>query len=401
MSSEDSGRGDAIRQAREWIEIGNNERSRGASGLEASLAAYDRAVDLVSPLCDSETSPYRDALASAWINKGIALMNHGSVEALKRSIPCFDKAIELRTTLVGLDDPWFRYNLIGVWINRGDALARLGDAASRASALASYDEALRLGAGMETDPRPKVSWRLALAHVNRGALLVLMGQESGFPEAHRAFDSAIALLGDGSDSQRLIAAYAWEGKAEVLGRRGSEAEARDCARRSLAFVAGIESSAIDAAVVGLKARVALCANSRSLLARAGTTAAERNEVLEALDAADEGLRLAYAWPETRLLWPLIVELFRFASLGYAALQPQFLEEFIGDFMKSGASPELTSALRPLAIHAVRGAVGRLADAGLQRAGLKETEIALFGELRRTLEDLEKGRRPQATGVNIP
>jgi hypothetical protein len=113
--------------------------------------------------------------------------------------------------------------------------------------------------------------------------------------------------------------------------------------------------------------------------------------MDALDAADEGLRVAYGCPATRQMETLIIELFRFASLGYASLQPQFLCEFIGDFMKPTSSGELLRALRTLSVQAVRNALSRLGDAGLQRAGLKEPEIEMFGGLRRMLEDLERAR----------
>jgi tetratricopeptide (TPR) repeat protein len=386
-ATESMSREERIQSARRWIEIGNDRRARAGATLQESLEAYDKAVELVSPLCDSETSPVRDDLASAWINRGIALMHDGSGPSLRQSIRCFDKAIELRSTLLGLDDPWFRYNLIGVWINRGDALARFGDDAARAASLASYDEAIRLGSRMESDPRPKVAWRLALAHLNRGATLLQLGGNERLADAGCSFDSSIAALGASEDSQRLIAAYAWEGKAEVLGHQGSDAEARTCARRAMALVSGLEPGALDATIVGLKARIALCANSWRALSAAGGSTMDRNEAADALDAADEGLRIAFGWPATRQMESLIVELFRFGSLGYASLQPQFLGEFIGDFVKPTLSAELGSALRPLAIQALRNAIGKLAGDGLMRAGLSDSEIATFAELRRTLESL--------------
>jgi len=378
-----------IKGARRWIEIGNDRRGRAGATLQESLDAYDKAIELVSSFCESETSPVRDDLASAWINRGIALMHDGGSPSLRQSVECFDRAIGLRTTLLGLGDPWFRYNLIGVWINRGDALARFGDEASRAAALASYEEAIRLGSGMESDRRPKVAWRMALAHLNRGATLLQLGGAETLAEAGRSFDSSIAALGASEDSQRLIAAYAWEGKAEVMGRQGSEAEARTCARRAMALVSGLEPGGLDATIVGLKARIALCASSWRALSKAGGSTMDRNESAEALDAADEGLRIAFGWPATRQMESLIVELFRFGSLGYASLQPQFLGEFIGDFVKPSASAELGSALRPIAIQAVRNAIGKLAGDGLMKAGLDEPEIAMFAQLRSTLESLER------------
>ncbi|HZZ19663.1 MAG TPA: tetratricopeptide repeat protein [Opitutaceae bacterium] len=388
--SDPSSRDERIRIAREWIEIGNNLRSRNATRFEECLDAYDKAVDLLDPLCESSDSPVRDDMASAWINKGIALMNLGGLELLRQSIECFDKAIELRTTLLGHDHPWFRYNLIGVWINKGDALARFGDAASRAQALASYDEALRLGSGMESDTRPKVAWRMALAHLNRGATLLLIGDDRNLADAARSFDAAISALGSPEESQRLIAAYAWEGKAEVFGRQADDVQARSCARRAMSLVAGLEPGALDATIVGLKARIALCSSSWRMLSSPAVSSLGKDEVMDALDAADEGLQVAYGCPATRQMEALIVELFRFASLGYASLQPQFLCEFINDFMKPDSSPELQQALRPLSIQALRNAISRLADTGLQRAGLKESEIEIFAALSRTLETLQRG-----------
>src|ERR1700722_14859485 len=63
-----------IEVGRRLIEKGNTLRSVGSFGLNEALAAYVSAAALIEPLCDSETSPYRDDLASAFTNRGIALV---------------------------------------------------------------------------------------------------------------------------------------------------------------------------------------------------------------------------------------------------------------------------------------------------------------------------------------
>src|SRR6476659_4499567 len=82
-------------------------------------------------------------LASAWMKRGIALLDNTSPAALREAVDCFDLAIELRSALPLYLDPRFRYGLSAGWLNRGDALTRLGSLKDLAEALRSYDEALK------------------------------------------------------------------------------------------------------------------------------------------------------------------------------------------------------------------------------------------------------------------
>jgi tetratricopeptide (TPR) repeat protein len=330
-----------------------------------------------------------DDLASAWINQGIALMRTGDTAALRQSVTCFDKAIELRTPLLSLGEPLYRYNLAGVWLNRGDARSALGEASSRLDSIADYDEAIRLVAGMGPDHRFESAHRLALAHLNRGTALLASGDERDVVEAHGAFDASISALIASREMCGLMAASAWEGKAEAALRQGRPEDARTSAQRAMELVSGNESTSLDALKVSLKARIAFCVGCWGASEKANLSPARRVAVLAGLDATDEGLRLALAWPDAVPIAPLIRELFRFGSTGFALVQPQFLCEFVKDFVGVWPAPGLNADLRALAGKALRNVMGGLASEGILKAGLSEEEIRKFAELRTTLEDLEK------------
>jgi hypothetical protein len=374
------------------MEKGNVLRASDASGRAGSLAAFDEAITLLAPLCDSETSPLRDDLASAWAHRGIVLLEAGDPSSLEAALGCFETAISLRKPLVPSGDSWIRYNLMGAWINRGDALARLGGNSRTTEAIASYDEALGLSGSLDLALHPDFPRRVALAHVNRGAVLLQSAGEGASREACLSYEAAVATLtvaGSPTPADPMIAATAWCGKAEALARGGSATESRACAVAAARLVSAFESELRAAAVIGLKARLIRCAGACGELARNAGAPAGYDEVDDAIDTAEDGLKVVGRWRDDEEFQPLIRELFRFGAQGYAARQPQFLPEFIAEH-SALALPGFEAPLRQIAGQAVAVAIARVAAEGIQSAGSGDTAgtIALFRELRLAKERLE-------------
>jgi hypothetical protein len=382
-----------IRRGRGLIEHGNILRDRGPSETDGALEAYEAACALIAPLCSSETSLFRDDLASAWTNRGIALSAVGSASTLEQAVGCFDQAVKLRTPLIASDDPWFRYNLVGVWINRGDAQARLGHSRGPADAIHSYNEAIRIGQALDLGFRLEFSRRLALAHHNRGEAMVCSAERESLREACRSYEASLEILAATREGEGLLAASSWVGKSEALGRLGEQEAARTCARRSMELTSPFEPTHRDAALVGLKGRLALCASFSRELLRIGTSAGRKSEVAGGLDAADDGLHLALKWRSDTGFEPLARELFRFGSLAYAILQPQFLREFIQEFVAL-LGPQSETGFKLIAIEAVNEAIGRLAAKGIASEGLTGGDLDTFKDLREMSEHLGARDHPR-------
>jgi tetratricopeptide (TPR) repeat protein len=317
---------------------------------------------------------------------------------LDEAVRCLDTALELRQPLLGQGNPWHRYNLMGVWINRGDARVCLGDGGRIDDAIRCYDEALALGVGLLAGLSEDFPRRIAVAHLNRAAALRRLPGTRRLEDACRSYECAIATLnrpGDPRSTQdRLILAAAWVGKAEALGAGGADVDARSCARRALELASPLESDRRDAAVVGLKARLVLCAGVSRALARPDSPAAGRGGIAEAVDLAEHGLRLAGRWDGDPEFQPLVQELFRFATQAYAQRQPHFLVEFIHEFLPR-AQPGLAEPMRAISAQAVARAMGNVATEGISsigRSGVADT-LATFRELRLAQEELRGAARP--------
>ena len=375
-----------IQLGRQLIEKGNSLRETGTVALEEALAAYGSAMALIEPHCDSPTSPFQDDLASACTNRGIALLGTGIESDIEEAIHCFDRALKLRSPLAASGEPMYKYNLAGVWINRGDALSRMGRPPDTAEAIRSYDEAIHAAEGLDLSIRAEFPRRMALAHLCRGTALARSTKLESQMDACRSFEASLAILGAGNAEECLMAAAAWVGKTEALELQGHLRQARMCALRAIEIARPLESGNRDAILVGLKSRLALCAcTTRDLLCKDSSTS-QKTAAVEAIDYAEDGLRLTLLWPADPAFAPLTRELFRFGSLAYAVLQPRFLREFLQEFLPLlGADSD--PSYRVIATEAVNEGISRLVAKGIASAGLAGDDLNSFQELRRFSEQL--------------
>jgi len=283
-----------------------------------------------------EQAEVRNAKASEWMKRGIALLNENTTASLINSLRWFEGAIELRRSLPLRENPWYRYVLAAGWMNRGDALTRLGSGEDVAEALRSYDQAVRLLRTLELESNPLFRKRLALAWMNRGITLQAQGTSGSLRAALESYDKAIAVLRDPlarectENHLVLASALANRGNALLRIELPSVVAARDSAEQALALIAGNEEQDLLAAETGLTARHIICrAVAAQLADRTGTIASE-DLVAAATDAVDNGMKLARHWEARgeRRFRDLARELFRFGARAYQMHQSHFLTEFL-------------------------------------------------------------------------
>ena len=305
----------------------------------------------------------RNAAASHWMHRGMALAEKNSPGNLTEAVLCFDEAIALRSLLPLAEIPWFRYALSASWINRADTFARLDLNEERvfAEAIHSYDEALHLLSSLSLDDNALYVRRLAIGWIQRGAAIQNRGRTSRIGEALACFESAIRVLehpmAAALADQRAMQAGAWANWAAASLLRTDPDTDRICqaARTVLALTASHEDADPAAAQTGFSARLTLC---RLLVRRLASGSAIPEELLaNATDAADGGLALARRWEAAgQARWRATArELFRLGCQIYQECQPRFVAEFILECL----DPEMSIPAVP-----PDAAVGRIATASL-------------------------------------
>ncbi len=267
-------------------------------------------------------SEQKNAEASTWMKRGIALLNENTRESLTESLPWFDRAIELRRSLPLRENSWFGYVLAAGWMNRGDALTRLGSPENLTDARRAYDEALTVLATLPLDANPLYRTRLTIAWLNRG---ITLQQQANFSEAVRSFDEAIA-AGQTENDAIVAAAHANRGNALLALIPPRANEARESAQQAIRLLAGSEERDLIAAETGLKARHVLCRAIAHQLVENKTS----ELISTATDAVDDALKLARSWEARGVTQfrELMNELFRFGARAYQLHQPHFLMEFL-------------------------------------------------------------------------
>jgi tetratricopeptide (TPR) repeat protein len=333
----------------------------------------------------------RNAMASGWMKRGIALLNENTTASLTASLRWFEGAIELRLTLPLHENSWYRYVLAAGWMNRGDALTRLGSTENLAEAVRSYDQALALLQTLELESNRLFRKRLALAWMNRG--ITLQEQGTSMSSALASFDEAVCFLRDPGALEdadnRPILACALMNRGNVLLRLTPPelARARESAEQALILVAGAEEEDLLAAETGLKARHILCRAIASQVADGTATIVREDMVAAATDAVDDGMKLARLWEargESRFRG-LAAALFHFGASAYQTHQSHFLTEFLLENLDPSESSDafpVDSKMHATASDAIARAL-----AGIQRDGFQLLNTPRFDRFLKALRQL--------------
>lgn len=335
----------------------------------------------------------RDAMASGWMKRGIALLNENTTASLTSSLHWFERAIELRRTLPLDENSWYRYVLAAGWMNRGDALTRLGSTEDLAEAVRSYDQALTLLRTLELKSNLLFRKRLALAWMNRGLALQEQGTSVSLRAALASFDEAIAVLRDPLALEfpeyRPILACALTNRGNALLRiePSSAVAACESAEQALALIAPAEEQEILAAETGLNARHVLCQAIASQLANCESKIPRDDLVAAATDAVDDGMKLARNWEargECRFR-NLAGELFRFGARAYQMHQAHFLTEFLLENLDPSQSHDAFPADPKMYAAASEAIAGAFSE--LRRNGFQSLNTPRFDRFLKTLRQL--------------
>jgi hypothetical protein len=212
-----------------YINRGGAKRVADGHGPKAAVADYDLAISMLEKFRDdllkkdgvSWTPGYRHALATAYMNRGIAKRSaegYGSEAAIADydlAIPVLEK---LRDDLLAQDEaawtPNYRDALAGAYMNRGVA-KRSADGHGPQAAIADYDLAIRVREKLRDDllEESEAAWapdyriRLAEAFMNRGTVKQNAGGD-GLKAAINDYNLAIGLFGLLVDPLRWFPAVA-------------------------------------------------------------------------------------------------------------------------------------------------------------------------------------------------
>jgi hypothetical protein len=279
-----------------------------------------------------------NAKASTLMHLGMTLLDERRPGAAVDALECFDRALDVRREVPLDGRPFQVYLLAACWLNRADALMQMQDAARIPAALHSYDQGIAVlqALPIHSNDDPRYARRLAVGYQNRGLALLAHTPADAAP-ALQAFADGLAVLDGGtaaalSDRDYLLAGI-WTNIAIARLRAhqpDDDAQASVAALRAVGLVAAQESTDVEAAEVGLKARHALCQALAGHVAVAGHEMVVMPDALhEAVDAAEAGLRLARQWDEQGepRFWALAHSLYAFGRAVYMQFQPQFLDEF--------------------------------------------------------------------------
>lgn len=277
--------------------------------------------------------------SSALMKQGLKLVQQSARgdarEPLHAAIKCFGEAARLRETLPLDACPAFRYDLAACYLNRAEALLKIDDAASARSAIVALDDGICWLETLPLSEDPRFVRRLAVAWQNRG--LARLRDEHARTAGEEDLRAAVALLSRSDlpmpeDRDHLLAAASVNLAACLAAR--VEADADPFAHQALELQRPVERTSRLAAAVTLQARHVLC---RRLAA--GDAAAQRDRCADATDLAEEALSVIAYWERSGAdaFRSLGFDFVAFGASAYAAYQPQFLEEFLCEWLDPSRS----------------------------------------------------------------
>jgi tetratricopeptide (TPR) repeat protein len=252
---------------------------------------------------------------------GIPLLDRGGwVAALEH----FDAAVELRGRLPWREDGEAAWLLAAAWLNRSDALRGLG---FLPEAIGSLDRCIEAMGSVPLAENPLHVERLILAWINRGTACGEVGDAAaaldGFEAARRLIDAW-----ELTPRRIFLAAMLRANRARVLLENDRAKEGREEARGAVDILRQLEPTA-EVAAAGIKARSLECRALAMLLDEPGGAATVGDWIAEATDAVEEALVLVKA-AGFRDGWA--GDLVRYGARIYRVCQPQFLGEFLAEWL---------------------------------------------------------------------
>jgi hypothetical protein len=260
---------------------------------------------------------------------GIDLLGRGE---WRGALACFDRAIALRETLPWRDDPESAWVLAAAWLNRGDALRGPGEADLLPEAVRSFDRAVEAMGFVPLAANPAFVERLVLAWLNRGTACGEAGETGAALESFARAESLLAEWGrEVTPRRRFLHAMLHVNRARVRLDAGRADEAWNDARAGLERLRALEPGEGEIAQAGVRARSVWCQALAALLDRPAGAERAGDWIAAATDAAEEALAIV---KRHGLAEPWVADLVRYGAKIYRVCQPQFLREFIDEWLGS-------------------------------------------------------------------
>lgn len=251
-------------------------------------------------------------------------------------------AAEMRDRLPWRDGGEPAWMVAAAWLNHGDMLMRTGEAGVRKEALVSFDRTIDAMNRLPLEQNPAYVERLLLAWLNRAAAC---GDEGDTGGAMTAFSEAKSLLEawgkDVTPARSFMAAMLRVNRARVLMAADRHLEAWQDVREGIRILRLLDLT-LETARAGIQARSVQCRALAMLLDEPGGPERVGDWIAEATDSAEEALALVRA---TGFRDDWIPDLVRYGARIYQACQPQFLGEFVTEWLAGDGPLSADEALK--------------------------------------------------------
>lgn len=261
------------------------------------------------------------------MQQGIAHLNQGEWQA---ALGCFDRAVALRETTPWREESEAAWLLAAAWINRSDALRQLGDARLLPEAIRSLDRGIEAMGYVHLEGDPMFAERLILAWINRGTACGDAGQNeealAGFAKAEEALETWGR---DTTTTRRFMNAMLFVNRSRLLLEAGRVEDGWREAAAGVELLRSLEPGDGLVAQTGVRARGVLCRALALLVEQPGGGERPDDWIAAATDAAEEALAIV---KRTATYDPGVSDLVRYGARIYRICQPQFLAEFIREWL---------------------------------------------------------------------
>ncbi|MFT4176622.1 MAG: tetratricopeptide repeat protein [Luteolibacter sp.] len=261
--------------------------------------------------------------SSRYMLTGIDLLER---QQWKPALRHFDHVVKLRNQLPWREESEAAWMLAAAWINRGDALIGLGCEDLREKALHCFDQTLLAMEHVSLEEHPAYPERSMLAWIKRATCCGEMGR---YEEALRNFSEADGLLDrwgrNLSPTRSFLEAMLLVNLSRVQIEIRKYHDAREAARKAVILLRPLDAASSLTKAWSLECR------SLALMLENDEFVGE-DWIAEATDAVEEAL----AWVKSvGYLEGWEADLVRYGAKIYRACQPQFLAEFLGDWLLDG------------------------------------------------------------------
>jgi len=261
------------------------------------------------------------------MQQGIAHLNQGEWQA---ALGCFDRAVALRETTPWREDGESAWLLAAAWINRSDALRQLGDARLLPEAIRSLDRGIEAMEYVRLEGDPMYAERLILAWINQATACGDAGRLdealAGFAKAEEALETWGR---EATTTRRFMNAMLCVNRSRVLLEAARVEEGWRQAAAGVELLKSLEPGDGLVAQTGVRARGILCRALALLVEQPGDGERPEDWIAAATDAAEDALAIVR---RTGIHDPGVADLVRYGARIYRICQPQFLAEFVREWL---------------------------------------------------------------------